>query len=81
MKILKKHLYVIRRLSAGRKFFVQLNGARFHTGNSVTSYLNENVMDYIRKENWAPKSWDLSPIDYAIWDMVEKMVYKNVKRY
>ena len=38
-------------------------------------------MDYIRKENWAPKSWDLSPIDYAIWDMVEKMVYKNVKRY
>ena len=38
-------------------------------------------MDCIRKENWAPKSWDLSPIDYAIWDMVEKMVYKNVKRY
>ena len=56
LKILKKHLYVIRRLSGGRKFFVQLNGARFHTGNSVTSYLNGNVLDYIRKENPPPPS-------------------------
>ena len=69
MKILKKHLYVIRRLSGGRKFFVQLNGARFHTGNSVTSYLNENVLDYI------------NPIDYAILDVTGKMIRKNVKRY
>ena len=69
LKILKKHLYVIRRLSGGRKFFVQLNGARFHTGNSVTSYLNGNVLDYI------------NPIDYAILDVTGKMIRKNVKRY
>ena len=69
LKILKKHLYVIRRLSGGRKFFVQLNGACFHTGNSVTSYLNGNVLDYI------------NPIDYAILDVTGKMIRKNVKRY
>ena len=83
LKILKKHLYVIRRLSGGRKFFVQLNGARFHTGNSVTSYLNGNVLDYIRKENPPPppNSCALNPIDYAVLDVTGKMIRKNVKRY
>ena len=88
LKILKKHLYVIRRLSGGRKFFVQLNGARFHTGNSVTSYLNGNVLDYIRKENSPPlpppsppNSCALNPIDYAVLDVTGKMIRKNVKRY
>ena len=63
--MLKNHLYVIWRLSGGRKFTIQ-DGARCHTANPVTNYLNENVPDYIRKENWPPKSCDLSSIDYAI---------------
>ena len=81
MKSLKKHLYVIKRLSRGRKFTIQQDGARCHTSNPVTNHLNENVPDYVRKETWPPNSCDLNPIDNAICDMMEKMVYKNVKRY
>ena len=43
--------------------------------------LNENFPGYIRKENWSPDSCDLNLLDYAIWDMMKKMLYKNAKRY
>ena len=51
LKMLKKHLYVIWRLSCGQKFTIQQYGARCHTANSVTNYLGENVPHYIRNEN------------------------------
>ena len=81
LKSLKKHLYVKRRLPGGQKFIIQQEATRCHTANSVARYLNEYVTDYMRKENWPPNSCDFNPIDYTIWDMFEKMVYKNVKRY
>ena len=52
-----------------------------HTVNSVTTYLNENVPDYIRKEYWSPTSCDLNLLGYAVWDIMKKILYKNVKRY
>ena len=81
LKMLKKHLYVIRVLSCGRKFTIQQYAACCHTANSVINYLNENVPNYIRKENWPPNSCDLNLVDYAIWDMMKEMLYKNVKWY
>ena len=69
------------RLSGERKLTIQQDGARCHTISTGTSYLNENVPDYIRKENWPPNSCDLNPLDYEIWDMMEEMVYKNISRY
>ena len=79
--MLKKHLYVIRSLSCGKKFTIQKYEARCHTANSVTNYLNENVPDNIRKQNWSPYSCDLNLLDYAIWDIMKKILYKNLKRY
>ena len=79
--MLKKHLYVIRSLSCGKKFIIQQYGALCHTANSVTNYLNENVPDYIRKENWSPNSCDLKLLDYAIWYIMKKIIYKTIKRY
>ena len=79
--MLKKHLYVIRSLSCGKKFTIQKYEARCHTANSVTNYLNENVPDYIRKENWSPNSCDFSRLDYAICYIMKKIIYKTIKRY
>ena len=79
--MLKKHLYIIRSLSCGKKFTIQQYGARYTTANSVANYLNENVTDYIRKENWSPNCCDLNLLDYAIWDIMKKIIYKNIKRY
>ena len=63
------------------KFTVQQYGALCQTKNSVTNYLYENVPDYIRKENWSPNSCDLSLLDYAIRDIMKKILYKNLKQY
>ena len=73
-EMLKKNLDVIRNWSCGKKFTIQQYGA-----NSVTNYLNENVSDYIRKKNWSPNSIDLKLLDYIIWDITKKILYKNVK--
>ena len=35
----------------------------------------------IRKENWSPNSCDLNPLDYAIWNITKKILYKNLKQY
>ena len=63
LEILKKHLYVIRSLSCGGKFTIQKYEARYHTANSVTNYLNENVPDNIRKQNCSPYFCDLNLLD------------------
>ena len=41
----------------------------------------ENVPDYIRKEYRSPNSYDLSLLDFAIWDIIKKILCKNLKRY
>ena len=43
--------------------------------------LEENTPDYIKKREWPPHSCDLNPLDYAVWDKMEKIVYKNIKSY
>ena len=79
--MLKKPLCVITSLSCGKKFTIQKYDARCHTATSVTNCLNENVPDNITKQNWSPCSCDLSLLDYAIWDIMKKILYKNLKRY
>ena len=47
----------------------------------IANYLNENVPDNIRKQNWSSQSCDLKLLDYAIWDIMKKILHKNLKRY
>ena len=44
-----------------------------------TNFLNENIPDYIKKNNWSLNSCGLNILDYVVWDMMKKMVYRNVK--
>ena len=37
--------------------------------------------DYVRKENWPLNSFDVNVIDNAICEMMEMMVYVNVRRF
>ena len=71
LRMLKKHLYVIRWLSGGWKFTAQQHVARCHRANLYTNYINENVQNYIKKEIWPPN----------LCDLMEKIGCKNVKRY
>ena len=69
------------RSSYENKFTIQKYEARCHTAISATNYLNENVPDNIRKQNCSLYSCNLNLLDYAIWDIMKKILYKNVKRY
>ena len=71
----------MRSLSCRKRFTIQKYEARCHTASSVTNYLNENVADNVTKQNWSPYSRDLNLIDYAIWDIMKKILYKNLNRY
>ena len=79
--MLKKNLYVIRSFSCGKKFTIQKYEACCHTANSLTDYLNENVPDNIRKQNWSLYSNDLNLLDNAVWGIMKKILYQNLKQY
>ena len=79
--MLKKHLFVIRILSCRKKKTFERYGAHCQTANFVTNYLNENVPDYVRKKNCSHNSCDPNLLDYTIWDIMKKILYKNLKRY
>ena len=70
-------------LSCGKKFTIQHYGARCHTANFVTNYLNENVPHYILilLILLFPNSCGLNLLDFAIWDIMKKILHKNLKRY
>lgn len=78
LKMLKKYLYVVRRLSCGQKFAIQQYGVCCHAANSVTNYLNKDI-PVPRKENSSFNSCDLSLLNYAIWDIMEYLPNKNLK--
>ena len=55
--------------------------ARCHTANSLTDNLNEDVSHNIRKQNWSPYSSDLNLLDNAVWGIMKKILYQNLKQY
>ena len=49
-----------------------------------TSLCNKEIVWWTKvhySTHWPPNSCDHKPLDYEIWDMMEKMVNKNVKWY
>ena len=56
---------------SGESFLFQQDGAPAHTSKLTQAWLNENIPDFITKEEWPPYSPDLNPMDYSIWSILE----------
>ena len=54
-----------------RPFLFQQDGAPAHTAKVNQEWLNENIPDFISKEEWPPSSPDLNPMDYSLWSILE----------
>ena len=41
------------------------------------TFLNDNNINFIAKDDWPPQSPDLNPTGYAIWDSLSEKVYRD----
>ncbi len=46
----------------------QQDSAGTHAVKSRQNWLEENILDFIRKEHWISGSPDVNPLDYEIWE-------------
>lgn len=58
-------------------YILQQDGASSHTSKFTRDYLRENQVPHIPKDDWPPESADLNPMDYAIWNQLSELVYKD----
>ena len=57
-----------RTLYPDNDFILQQDGALSHTGRITQEHLDANMPEFIGKDHWPPKSPDLNPKDYHVWD-------------
>ena len=58
----------------------QQDGASSHTSNLAQDWCQNNLKWYIPKQYWPPNSPELNPMDYSVWNEIDKGVdYKKVK--
>ena len=62
----------------GDGIFVQ-DGASAHTSDVCQNYLQDAMGngDWVKKTQWPPKSPDLNPLDYHVWNAIEEKVYEG----
>lgn len=61
-------------------FCFQQDGAPAHTGNQCQRWCEENLPDFIPKDEWPPSSPDANPLDFSIWSyMLQQINIKNIK--
>lgn len=51
----------------------QQDSAPGHKAKSTQKWLEENVPDFIKAEDWPSSSPDLNPLDYELWSVLEQM--------
>ncbi|GFT52252.1 putative DD41D transposase [Trichonephila clavipes] len=64
-----------------QKLWFQQDGATCHTAHATIYLLKDTFGDRLisrfRPVNWAPRSCDLTPLDYFLWGYVKSLVYAN----
>ena len=48
-----------------------------HRARETVVLLSAETPDFISPLDWPPNSSDLSPVDYAIWDILQERVYRG----
>ena len=57
----------------GQHWVFQQDAAPAHKAKTTQAWLERNVPEFIRAEEWTSGSPDLNPLDYNAWDMLEQM--------
>ncbi|GFU65254.1 transposable element Tc3 transposase [Trichonephila clavipes] len=63
------------------ELWFQQDGATCHTARATIDLLNNTFGDRLISRfgpvNWPPRSCDLTPLDYFLWDYVKSLVYAD----
>ena len=57
----------------------QQDSAPGHKARSTLSWLEVNVSDFIRAEDWPSSSPDHNPLDYDLWPVLESTACSNTR--
>ncbi|GFU68138.1 uncharacterized protein TNCV_248021 [Trichonephila clavipes] len=64
-----------------QELWFQQDGATFHTVRATIDLLKDTFGDRLISRfgpvNWPPRSCDLTPLDYFLWDYVKSLVYAD----
>lgn len=75
--LLKQHLLpAIKQMSGGYYTFQQDN-APAHRAHETVALLSSETPDFISPNLWPPNSPDLNPVDYQIWSVLDRRVYRT----
>lgn len=74
-------LPIVKKKRITKKTFFQQDGAPAHFSKSVRAWLNENFdgrwIGRCGPISWAPRSPDLTPLDFFLWGHIKTNVYKT----
>ena len=66
-----------RDMFQGSQFLFQQDGAPAHTSRRAQEWLQNNVPDFLAREEWPSSSPDLNPMDFCVWSVLEKNGCRN----
>lgn len=53
------------------------NSAPSHTSKKTITFMNDSKINYVKPEQWMPKSPDAAPMDYAVWGYLKQRLNKQ----
>jgi len=48
-----------------------------HRAKATQNFLRDNMPDFISSQEWTPRSPDLNPPDYFVWDILQELVHEG----
>jgi len=74
-------LPVMRRIAGDTYMYVfQQDSAPAHSARDTVQLLQQETPEFISPDLWPPNSPDLNPVDYRVWGLMQKRVYKTAVR-
>ena len=78
--LLKKMIPEMNKLTKRQDYVFMQDGARSHTAKlSIDMLKDQNYLKLLEPHHWPPNSPDLNPVDYCVWGMLERNVYRGRK--
>ena len=78
--LLKNMIPKMNRLAKRTEYLFMQDGARAHTAKlSLNMLAHQKYLKLLQPSKWPPNSPDLNPVDYCVWGMLERNVYRGRK--
>ena len=78
--LLKEMIPAMNRLAKRKEYLFMQDGARAHTAKITLGMLaNQKYLNLLQPSDWPPNSPDLNPVDFCVWGILERNVYRGRK--